>query len=135
MSNRWSSEEIETVRKENVFSEEVTEADMDIIQKRVALQQRQFAEFERRDKARKYKKIKGMFDYLTTEEIDEMLVDCENDEVKGNIISNSIDSSWPLKRGTARTKSSFVWHSLDTCLASERLLPPSMLQKSKQDVS
>lgn len=81
------------MRKENVFSEEVTEADMDIIQKRVALQQRQFAEFERRDKARKYKKIKGMFDYLTTEEIDEMLVDCENDEVKGNIISNSIDSS------------------------------------------
>lgn len=55
---------------------------MDIIQKRVALQQRQFAEFERRDKARKYKKIKGVFDYLTTEEIDEMLIDCENDEVE-----------------------------------------------------
>ena len=57
---------------------------MDIIQKRVALQQRQFKEFERRDKARKYKKIKSMFDYLTAEEIDEMLIDCENDEVYNN---------------------------------------------------
>ncbi|KAI9497259.1 hypothetical protein BDB00DRAFT_21700 [Zychaea mexicana] len=74
------TEEIETIRKDNVFGEEVTEADMDIIQKRVALQQRQFKEFERRDKARKYKKIKAMFDYLTAEEIDEMLIDCENDE-------------------------------------------------------
>ncbi|KAG2225897.1 hypothetical protein INT45_006593 [Circinella minor] len=74
------TEEIETVRKDNVFGEEVTETEMDIIQKRVALQQRQFKEFERRDKARKYKKIKSMFDYLTAEEIDEMLIDCENDE-------------------------------------------------------
>ncbi|KAI8144195.1 hypothetical protein BJV82DRAFT_668025 [Fennellomyces sp. T-0311] len=74
------TEEIETVRKDNVFGEELTESDMDIVQKRVALQQRQFKEFERRDKARKYKKIKAMFDYLTAEEIDEMLIDCENDE-------------------------------------------------------
>ncbi|KAI9319028.1 hypothetical protein BX666DRAFT_1922411 [Dichotomocladium elegans] len=74
------TEEIETVRKENVFGEEVTEADMDIIQKRVALQQRQFAEFEKRDKARKYKKIRNMFDYVTAEEMDEMLDDCSNDE-------------------------------------------------------
>lgn len=75
------SEEIDTVRKENVFSEEVTDADMDIIQKRVALQQRQFAEFEKRDKARKYQKIKAIYDYLTSEEVDEMLKDCSNDEV------------------------------------------------------
>ncbi|CDS06189.1 hypothetical protein LRAMOSA08717 [Lichtheimia ramosa] len=73
-------EEIDTVRKENVFSEEVTDADMDIIQKRVALQQRQFAEFEKRDKARKYQKIKAIYDYLTAEEVDEMLKDCSNDE-------------------------------------------------------
>lgn len=69
------------MRKENVFSEEVTDADMDIIQKRVALQQRQFAEFEKRDKARKYQKIKAIYDYLTFEEVDEMLNDCSNDEV------------------------------------------------------
>lgn len=36
-----SSDTIGIVRKESVFSEEVTENEMDIIQKRVALQQRQ----------------------------------------------------------------------------------------------
>lgn len=75
------SEKIETVRKDNVFGEEVTESEMDIIQQRVALQQRQFKEFERREKARKSKKIKGVYDYLTEEEIEEMLEDCKNDEV------------------------------------------------------
>ncbi|KAI9477805.1 MAG: hypothetical protein EXX96DRAFT_568280 [Benjaminiella poitrasii] len=71
---------IETVRKESVFSEEVTESEMDIIQKRVALQQRQFQEFERRENARKSKKIRSVYDYLTDEEISEMLEDCKHDE-------------------------------------------------------
>lgn len=74
------SEAIETVRKESVFSSEVTEDEMDIIAKRVALQQRQFAEYERREWARKSHKIRAMFDYVGDEEIDEMLDDCGNDE-------------------------------------------------------
>ncbi|KAI8988300.1 hypothetical protein BDF20DRAFT_833164 [Mycotypha africana] len=74
------NEKIETVRKENVFSEEVTESEMDIIQKRVALQQRQFKEFEKRERARKTRKIRAVYDYLTDEEIVEMLEDCKNDE-------------------------------------------------------
>ncbi|KAI7872664.1 hypothetical protein BDF14DRAFT_1877150 [Spinellus fusiger] len=74
------SEQIETVRKENVFSEKVTASEMDIIQQRVALQQRQFAEYERRETTRKSKKIKELYDYLTPEELDEMLVDCGHDE-------------------------------------------------------
>ncbi|RUS23906.1 hypothetical protein BC938DRAFT_474432, partial [Jimgerdemannia flammicorona] len=74
------SDTIGTVRKESVFSGEVTEDELDIIQKRVALQQRQFAEYERRDKLRKSKKIRAMFDYVSDEEIDEMLLDCEGDE-------------------------------------------------------
>jgi hypothetical protein len=76
------SETIETVRKESVFSSEVTENEKDIIAKRVALQQRQFAEYERREKARKSQKIKAMFDYVGDEEIEEMLDDCGNDEVR-----------------------------------------------------
>lgn len=55
---------------------------MDIIAKRVALQQRQFAEYEKRERARKTKKIRAMFDYVGDEEIGEMLEDCGNDEVK-----------------------------------------------------
>ncbi|KAL1922293.1 uncharacterized protein VTP21DRAFT_9832 [Calcarisporiella thermophila] len=73
-------EEIETVRKERVFEEDVNEQEMEIIQKRVALQQRKFQEFERREKQRKYRKVRAMFDYLADEEIDEALADCENDE-------------------------------------------------------
>jgi hypothetical protein len=59
----------------------VTEDEMDIIAKRVALQQRQFAEYEKRERARKTKKIRAMFDYVGDEEISEMLEDCGNDEV------------------------------------------------------
>lgn len=75
------SEIIETIRKESVFSEEVTEVEMEVIQKRVAFQQRQFAQYERREKMRKSTKIRAMFDYICDEEIEEMLLDCGNDEV------------------------------------------------------
>ncbi|KAI8875491.1 hypothetical protein K501DRAFT_233613 [Backusella circina FSU 941] len=74
------SEKIETIRKENVFGEEVTESERDIIQQRVALQQRQFKEFQRREQARKSKKILAIYDYLSAEEIEEMLEDCKDDE-------------------------------------------------------
>ncbi|KAI8070016.1 hypothetical protein BC940DRAFT_296732 [Gongronella butleri] len=67
-------------REGNVFSKEVTESEKDIIQQRVALQQKQFAEFERRDKERKFKKVVSMYDYLSTDELEEMLKDCNNDE-------------------------------------------------------
>jgi hypothetical protein len=69
------------VRKENVFSEEVTESEQAIIQQRVALQQRQYKEFERREKFRKIKKVKSVYDYLTNEEITEMLDSNNDDEV------------------------------------------------------
>ncbi|KAI9282245.1 hypothetical protein BY458DRAFT_537726 [Sporodiniella umbellata] len=74
------SEKIETVRKENMFGEEVTESEMDIIQQRVALQQRQFQEFEKREHKRKSIKIKSVYDYLSSEEMSEMLIDCKHDE-------------------------------------------------------
>ncbi|KAI9263549.1 hypothetical protein EDC94DRAFT_82534 [Helicostylum pulchrum] len=71
---------IETVRKDNVFGEEVTESEMDIIQQRVALQQRQFQEYEKREHIRKSKKIKTVYDYLSEEEIAAMLTDCRHNE-------------------------------------------------------
>ncbi|CAO3631143.1 unnamed protein product [Mucor hiemalis] len=74
------NKKIETVRKDNVFSEEVTESERDIIQQRVALQQRQFQEYERREQARKSKKIKTVYDYLSEEEIAVMLADCGHNE-------------------------------------------------------
>lgn len=54
---------------------------MDIIQQRVALQQRQFQEFEKRERERKSRKIRDVYDFLSDEEINEMLEDCKNEEV------------------------------------------------------
>ncbi|CAG8460077.1 7919_t:CDS:10 [Paraglomus brasilianum] len=74
------SESIATVRKENLFSSEVTESEQDIIDKRVALQQRHYAEFEKREYERKAKKIRDIFEFLIDDEIKAALSDCENDE-------------------------------------------------------
>ncbi|CAG8648911.1 10394_t:CDS:10 [Acaulospora morrowiae] len=74
------SEEIETIRKTSLFAQDVTETEQDIIDKRVALQQRQYAEFERRECERKSRKIRGVFEFVSDEEISEALRDCENDE-------------------------------------------------------
>ncbi|KND00622.1 uncharacterized protein SPPG_09139 [Spizellomyces punctatus DAOM BR117] len=77
---RQQSDAIQTVRKERVFDDEITEEEMDIIQQRVALQQRQFQEYQRRENARKFAKIRNMFEYLRTEEIEEALEEANNDE-------------------------------------------------------
>lgn len=124
-----SSEKIETVRKENMFGEEVTESEMDIIQKRVALQQRQFQEFEKREYKRKSIKIKGVYDYLSDEEISEMLVDCSHDEV------GVLDRKRKLRLiELFRKKSSSVSHNLPIFwIFVERLLQ-SMLLKLKYHV-
>ncbi|KAF0384656.1 Homeodomain-like DNA binding domain-containing transcription factor [Gigaspora margarita] len=74
------SEEIETIRKTSLFAQDVTETEQGIIDKRVALQQRQYAEFERRERERKSQKIRGVFEFVSDEEISEALRDCENDE-------------------------------------------------------
>lgn len=76
-----NSKNIEVVRKENFFNEEITEEERDIISQRVALQQRQFAAYEIRENKRKSEKIWKMFDYICDEEVKELLKDCDNDEV------------------------------------------------------
>lgn len=69
------------MRKESVFSEQVTESEQAIIQQRVALQQRQYQAFEKKERSRKIRKVKDVYDYLTSEEIMAMLDENENDEV------------------------------------------------------
>ncbi|CAG8745685.1 8649_t:CDS:2, partial [Racocetra fulgida] len=71
------SEEIETIRKTSLFAQDVTETEQGIIDKRVALQQRQ-----RRERERKSLKIRGVFEFVSDEEISEALRDCENDELQ-----------------------------------------------------
>ncbi|KAF9164689.1 hypothetical protein BGX20_000851, partial [Mortierella sp. AD010] len=78
--NKENIDNIQKVRKERVFEQDVTEKEMDIIQQRIAFQQRQFAAFEEREKQRRYKKLKQHYGYLVEAEIDEALEDCNNDE-------------------------------------------------------
>ncbi|PIA15861.1 hypothetical protein COEREDRAFT_81593, partial [Coemansia reversa NRRL 1564] len=73
------SDAIKRVRKERIFEDEVTEEEMVIIQQRVALQQQQFAEFERREFAHKAQRIRHMYTYLADEEIREALKEGQND--------------------------------------------------------
>ncbi|KAJ1915671.1 hypothetical protein H4219_004201 [Mycoemilia scoparia] len=74
------SEKIQRIRKERIFEDDVTEAEMDIIKRRVELQRRQYAEFERREFAHKANKIRQMFDYLHDDEIREALKQNNNNE-------------------------------------------------------
>ncbi|PVV03420.1 hypothetical protein BB560_002097 [Smittium megazygosporum] len=74
------SEKIERVTKVSIFEEEITEKEMGIIKQRVALQQKQFAEFEKREYAIKSKKILNVFEYLSKEEIETALKIAKNDE-------------------------------------------------------
>ncbi|KAI9361513.1 hypothetical protein BD770DRAFT_383558 [Pilaira anomala] len=74
------SKKIDIVKKENFFNEEVTEEEREIIAQRVALQQRQFAAYEKREIVRKSRKIRKIFDYICDEEILELLKECDENE-------------------------------------------------------
>ncbi|KAG2230629.1 hypothetical protein INT48_005897 [Thamnidium elegans] len=74
------SKKIDIVKKENFFNEEVTEEEREIIAQRVALQQKQFAAYEKRENLRKSRKIRKMFDYVSDEEILELLKQCDENE-------------------------------------------------------
>lgn len=76
-----SDNDLEIIRKENFFKEELTEEERDLVAKRVLMHQKLVKRHERREKRRKSKKIRIMFDYVNDEEIDEMLLDCKGDEV------------------------------------------------------
>lgn len=78
---------MEVVHKESFFSEELTEEEKILVAKRVAEHQKQFAAYERRERARKAKKIRAIFDHVENEEIAAMLRDCDNDEVGPSTIS------------------------------------------------
>ncbi|KAJ2876363.1 hypothetical protein H4R27_006347 [Coemansia aciculifera] len=73
------SDAIKRVRKERIFEDEVTEEEMSIIKQRVALQQQQFAEFERREFEHKARRVRHMYGYLDDEEIREALKEGKND--------------------------------------------------------
>ncbi|KAK4512327.1 Histone deacetylase complex subunit [Mucor velutinosus] len=66
----------------NFYKERITDQEHAQINERITLQQRQFANHELREKIRIYSAIREVFDYLSDEEISDILKKCENNEEK-----------------------------------------------------
>jgi len=75
-----AEDNIEVVKKDNFFSSEVTEAEQEIIQKRVELQRKKFEEFQKRSLERKIRKILSIYEYLSRDEIILALEENSDDE-------------------------------------------------------
>jgi hypothetical protein len=71
---------IETVQKQDVRNEEVTQKEQEIIEKRIKHQQIQYKEFEKRINSKKLKAIKQVHEYVTDEEALMVLDECGGDE-------------------------------------------------------
>ncbi|OMJ07974.1 hypothetical protein AYI70_g11850 [Smittium culicis] len=96
------SEKIERVCKERIFEEEITEREMDIINQRVALQQKQFAEFERREFSVKSNKIRSIFENLNDEEISLTLKKTRNNEDEAIIKLSSPGFLYEIRKEIAK---------------------------------
>jgi len=66
---RQLNESIQTIRKNRVFDDEISPEELEIIDKRVELQQRQFQEYQNSEQNRKIHRILGMWDFLSRQEI------------------------------------------------------------------
>ncbi|KJE94945.1 hypothetical protein CAOG_08894 [Capsaspora owczarzaki ATCC 30864] len=71
---------IDTVRKEQVFRDSLTENDLAIIEKRIALQKQQFEAFKRKDAQTRIKKLLSVYPYLTEEEARFALEECRDED-------------------------------------------------------
>ncbi|CAI2184901.1 837_t:CDS:10 [Funneliformis geosporum] len=126
------SEEIETIRKTSLFAQDVTESEQDIIDKRVALQQRQYAEFERRERERKSQKIRAVFEFVSDEEIEEALKDCENDEEE--VIVRMTQPRYLIEiRKTIAERNMRSYHSMLNLMTDEQKEAYEQLLKKRKE--
>ena len=79
------ADNIATVKKENVFKDDLTEEEQDIINKRVELQRKQYHEWERREYAKKTKKILSVHRHLTEQEAEYALKELRDDEQEATV--------------------------------------------------
>ena len=63
------AEQIQSIKKENVFSVSVTDAEAEIISKRISLQQQQHVEYDKVEVERKFLTLFETFPYYSREEI------------------------------------------------------------------
>ncbi|KAI9298416.1 hypothetical protein K502DRAFT_286516 [Neoconidiobolus thromboides FSU 785] len=68
------------IRKSNVFGEDISEKEKELIEQRVSLQKKKFQEFERKEFEKKSIKIRAVYDFLHDSEIKKALKDNFYDE-------------------------------------------------------
>ena len=73
---------IATVRKDNVFTSELTEEEQEIVRQRVELQRKQFEQFMKRQNEKRTRKIRSIHPYITEREALQALKECNDDEVR-----------------------------------------------------
>lgn len=71
---------IATVRKDNVFTSELTEEEQEIVRQRVELQRKQFEQFMKRQNEKRTRKIRSIHPYITEREALQALKECNDDE-------------------------------------------------------
>eukprot|EP00871_Galdieria_phlegrea_P004504 jgi/Galph1/5054/GphlegSOOS_G3712.1 len=103
-----------TIRKENVFEEELTEEEMSIIAIRVAEQQKRYEEFEKRENARKVEKLQSLFPYLTEEECLEAVDFCNEERKYDERIVNTPEDEAACKFATEG-----FWHTIRKRIAKK----------------
>jgi hypothetical protein len=71
------------IRTDNVLmknAESLTDAEIDLIQKRIEMQRQQYEIYQRKERQAKISKVKSLYEILSEEEIDTALEEHENDE-------------------------------------------------------
>ena len=71
------------IRTDNVLmknAESLTDAEIDLIQKRIEMQRQQYEIYQRKERQAKISKVKSLYEILSEEEIDIALEEHENDE-------------------------------------------------------
>ncbi|GJD07497.1 hypothetical protein Gasu2_18560 [Galdieria sulphuraria] len=103
-----------TVRKENVFEDELTEEEMKIIAMRVAEQRRRYEEFEKRENRRKIDKLQSLFPYLTDEECLESIEFCKEERRYDDTIANT-----PEDEAACKFATDGFWHLIRKRIAKK----------------
>lgn len=103
-----------TVRKENVFEDELTEEEMKIIALRVAEQRKRYEEFEKRENQRKIDKLQSLFPYLTAEECLESIEYCKEERKYDETITNT-----PEDEAACKFATDGFWHLIRKRIAKK----------------
>jgi hypothetical protein len=138
------SEHQQGIRTDNILmkdADSLTNAEMDLIQKRIHMQQQQYEHYERKERQAKTLKVKGLYNVLSEEEIAISLEEYENDEdaviLKFSEDDNFMEYLHELRKKIAlkymtNSKEDSVIHSLSLSDTEEQRSAYDKLMKKRQ---